>query len=429
MDAVLELAADVVPKNQLWPDKRRAEAQRLVNWLLAQKVPGGWPVGQDFDVALIELAESSTQPLSRTAIWRLVDALSKTDDQTGKTIEELERLWSAGRNAPPVQALEWRFWLPLELDPREPIQLPVVVTMLDTTFTLAAGTDVRSQLAEELGKLPEYRGLENRSVRAPTFITFTGRGDHWLSAWRTAEPAWDAYRGLAAFTFGRGQYRLFGHGPRSVVLHPEWMLSRADSVPLQFHPFAVDYDPNRRMSGEVAISPEKMQRFTERAVPFAAQPPENSTLAVLATCFRLWAQAMDTGQDHSCFLGLWQLAEAITVAEEKGGKTKCVAGRMGMFLNFAPVGGNRTLHYLARRRNKMVHEGILAMEPEDLNLIQFACESALGWLLATHAKLPTQFHLREFYRCYSLGDSQVAAIAETVARLQESREIMKKSPR
>lgn len=87
------------------------------------------------------------------------------------------------------------------------------------------------------------------------------------------------------------------------------------------------------------------------------------------------------------------------------------------------------MHYLARRRNKMVHEGILAMEPEDLNLIQFACERALGWLLATHTKLPTQFHLREFYRCYSLGDTQLAAIAETVSRLQESREIVKKQPR
>jgi len=418
-----------VSEHRLWPDKRRAEAQRLLDWLLAQKVPGGWPPGQDFDVALIELAESSTQRLSRTDIWRLVDALSKTDDQTGKTIEELEQLWSASRNAPPVKAPEWRFWLPLELDPREHIQLPVVLTMLDTTFTLASGSEIRSKLGGELGKLPEYRALDNRSVWAPTFLTFTGSGDHWLSAWRTAEPAWDAYRGLAAFTFGRGQYRLFGQGPRSVVLHPEWMLSRADSVPLQFHPFAVDYDPNRRMTGDVAISPEKMQRFTERAASFAAQPAKNSTLAVLATCFRLWAQAMDTGQDHSCFLGLWQLAEAITVAEEKGGKTDCVVARMGMFVNFAPVGGSRTLRYLARRRNKMVHEGILAMEAEDLNLIQFACEGALGWLLATHAKLPTQVHLREFYRCYSLGDSQLAAIAETVARLQESREIMKKSPR
>jgi len=89
MDAVLELAATSVSEHRLWPDKRRGDAQRLLDWLLGQNVLGGWPPGQDFDVALIELVESSTQQLSRTDIWRLVDALSKTDDRTFEGLEPL----------------------------------------------------------------------------------------------------------------------------------------------------------------------------------------------------------------------------------------------------------------------------------------------------------------------------------------------------
>src|SRR2546430_11866094 len=97
-------------EGRLWSDNGRAEAQRLLDWLLAAKLPGGWPVGQDFDVPLIELAESASPRLSRTEMWRLVDALSKSGE---KSIHALERLRSAGRDAPPIQAREWRFWLPL----------------------------------------------------------------------------------------------------------------------------------------------------------------------------------------------------------------------------------------------------------------------------------------------------------------------------
>src|SRR5947208_9201019 len=135
-------------EGRLWNDNRRAEAQRLIDWLLAAKQPGGWPVGQDVDVTLIELAESASPRLSRTEMWRLVDALSKNGE---KSVDDLERRWSAGRGAPPVQAREWHFWLPLEIAPRESVQLPLSITMLATAFTLESGHSVRSQLAADLG--------------------------------------------------------------------------------------------------------------------------------------------------------------------------------------------------------------------------------------------------------------------------------------
>ena len=403
---------------RLWSDKRRAEAQRLIDWLLAAKQPGGWPVGQDFDVPLIELAESALPRLSRTEMWPLLDALSKSE---AKSIDALERLWSADRGAPPVRAREWRFWLPLELAPQPPVQLPLSFTMLGTAFMLESGNGVRSQLAADLGKLHEYQNRHDRTPFTPTFVSFSGRGEHWSEAWRGAEPAWDAYRGLAAFIFGRGKFRVVGGGPRSEVLHPAWMLARTEGVPLQFVLFDLDYDPSRRLGCDVRISHEMMNSFQEFAVLIAEQPPRGSTLGIVADCLRLYAQAMDSGQDYSCFLGLWQLAEALTVAEEDGGKTDRVAARLSMFMAFPPVGASRTLEYLSRRRNKMVHEGILAMDLADLNLIQFACERALGWLLNQCNNLPTRLHLREFYRCHSRGDNELTAIAETVALIREDR--------
>ena len=77
----------------------------------------------------------------------------------------------------------------------------------------------------------------------------------------------------------------------------------------------------------------------------------------------------------------------------------------------------------------MVHRGILAMELEDLNLLQFACERALAWLLNQHNKLPTRLHLREFYQCHSRGDAELTAGAETVALIQQSRLVEKQKPR
>jgi hypothetical protein len=407
-------------EGRLWSDGRRAEAQRLIDFLLTQKVPGGWPAGQDFDVPLMALAESTRRKLSRTEIWRLLDALAKSEGE--KSVDALEALWSTAHRAPPVETPEWRFWLPLELAPYPPEQLPLSITMLGLAFMIESGESVRSQLAEGLGKLHEYHNRKDRSRFTPTFVRFTSHGAHWADAWKSAEPAWDAFRGLAAFVFGRGKYRIMGAGPRSVVLHPEWVLSRTDGKPLHFIAFNLDYDPSRRMGGEVAITQKKMRSFQEFAVPLANKPERGSTLSVVADCLRLYAIAMDSGQDYTCFLGLWQLAEAITVAEEDGGETKRVVARLSMFLRFPPEGAGRAaLQYLSRRRNKMVHEGILAMENEDLNIIQFASERALEWLLIQGQKLPTRLHLREFYRCHSLSEGQLTAAAETAALLLEER--------
>src|SRR5258708_5393331 len=118
---------------RLWSDRHRAEAQRLLDWLLAAKLPTGWPVGQHFDVPLIELAESASPRLEKAEVWRLLDALTKSAE---KSIDALERLWSADHDAPSIPACEWRFWLPLELAPQPPVQLPLSFTMLGTAFTL-----------------------------------------------------------------------------------------------------------------------------------------------------------------------------------------------------------------------------------------------------------------------------------------------------
>src|SRR6266511_3127031 len=405
-----------MPDGRLWSASRRAEAQRLIDFLLAAKVPGGWPAGQDFDVPLLALAETTLPKLSRTEMWRLLDRLSKSGEAS---VDALEVLWIAGRRAPPVQTPEWRVWLPLELAPHPPEQLPLAITMLGTGFALERGESVRSQLAEDLGKLHDYK---DRSHFTPTFVTFRSRGAHWTDAWKVAEPAWDAFRGLGAFVFGRGKFRIMGEGPRSAVLHPAWMLTRTEGKSLQFVPFDLDYDPSRRMGGDVAITQEMMQSFQEEAVPLSGQPSRGSTLGVMADCLRLYAQAMDSGQHHSCFLGLWQLAEAITVAEEDGGKTERVVARLSMFIRFPPVGAGSALTYISRKRNRMVHHGVLAMEMEDLNVLQLACERALAWLLIQGQKLPTRLHLREFYRCHSLSEAQLTATAETAALLLEERQ-------
>src|SRR5260370_31157303 len=124
----------------------------------------------------------------------------------------LERLWSADRGAPPIRAREWRFWLPLEIAPQPPVQLPLSITMLGTAFTLEGGNSVRSQLAADLGKLHDYYDRRDRTPFVPSFVNFAGRGEHWSEAWKGAEPAWDAYRGLEGFRFGRRKFRLVGRG-------------------------------------------------------------------------------------------------------------------------------------------------------------------------------------------------------------------------
>ncbi|HTF40441.1 MAG TPA: hypothetical protein VK754_07600, partial [Propionibacteriaceae bacterium] len=259
---------------RLWRDGHREAAQELIDWLLATKLPNGWPVGPDFDVPLIEFAESATPKLSRTEAWRLLDLLSKAGE---KSLDDFERLWNAGQGAENAER-EWQFWLPLGLSLPH-AETALAFTLLGTRFAVEPSSAVLSSLADDLKKQPEFRYYERDHAMPTMFVTFAARGEGWRGAWQVAGGAWDAFRGLAEFAFGRGQLRLLGEGPRARILHPSWLLARAPGEVIQCGQFSFDYEPERLPTGDFRVTQAKVDHFQKLAEPLKEDPPKGSTLS------------------------------------------------------------------------------------------------------------------------------------------------------
>jgi hypothetical protein len=413
---------------RLWSNGNRQQAQKIMQWLLAARVPAtpeqaaGWPVDLGFDVALIELAESASPKLSKDEAWRLLDELSKTG---GTSLDDFERLWSAGRGVTKASARKWRFWLPLQVAPGPGVRMPLAVSIFGTRFTLNTATPILNSLSKQLKKELRYRyhvsGHPDQH-NPTTLVSFVAKGEEWRNAWDAGSAAWDTFRGLAEFAFGRGQLRIMGEGPRARFLHPGWLLARAVGQPLQFGEFVLDYQPRPRLGGDFTMTDEKVQRFRKLAAALRKESPKGSTLGIVADGLRLYAQAMDAGQPHGCLLGLWQLAEAVTLAEDSRGKTQKVVARLRLFTErWAPVGAARTLARLGAKRIALVHHGLHHIDEEEVNILLVVCESVLGWLMRVWKKLPTKLHLREFYRCVTRGDTELDAVTQSVAYIRAHR--------
>lgn len=148
---------------------------------------------------------------------------------------------------------------------------------------------------------------------------------------------------------------------------------------------------------------------------------KNSIKRLIADCFRLYGQAMDTIHDYQTFLSFWQLAERIACSETSGGKTEVVVKRLNSF-NDKLLPGSRckhSLNLLAKKRNNIVHRGIHHIEEDDLNVIKLNCESSLHWLIHRYDQIKTEDHLKAYYQLRDLSSSDLEREARTTDIIKE----------
>ena len=122
---------------------------------------------------------------------------------------------------------------------------------------------------------------------------------------------------------------------------------------------------------------------------------------------------MDAGFHHRCLLGLWQLAEALTLARSFGGQTDKVVDHLAWHLQRVDLKGSGlqwTLKRIAEKRNEIVHRGIQEADLHDLNFLKLACELALIWLISQRDSLPTAASVEEFYRLRSANQQKLQAM-------------------
>lgn len=422
---------------QLWPSKNRANAQAIVDWLLKTRNNNGWLVSPKLDIALQELTYAADQKhrLTEGLASRILGEMY-TDDE--RTLEEFEARFSRYRSElhrrKNTESLKWRFYIPFPVRIHPDLQSRIQVKVIDTEFRLISFATLRRQvgahLAQDIRSLRVVRFfLINRDTTSPSdlprqFLTVHSNGLEWNEAWTQIEPAFDAFRGLLELTIGLGRWNWSSHEkPRRKIPHPLWMVAvneRNEHEPIRFS--APAYNEPRLYE----LTNSDYVAFKKNASIFKEESTDNHSLySLLIDCLRLYAQAVDAEYRHSCLLGLWQLAEAITQAQTVSGKTEVVVNRLswlGEQLDLVASGYFLTLSSLATKRNDIVHRGLHDVSDRDINTLKLACERALLWLIQHREDLPTKMHLDRYYRLREVGNAHIEVFSDTLKFIQKERQ-------
>lgn len=201
------------------------------------------------------------------------------------------------------------------------------------------------------------------------------------------------------------------------------MVIKACGHPLEGDRFVTEQRTPRL---NVTLADKHLKLIQHLAPRFSRQPPPDSTTALIIDAFRLYAQAMDERFDHASFLGLWQLAETLTLSDMAGGRTETVCRRLawhGTRLKLPGSGFRHLLEYYAERRNDMVHHGIRDVGDDEVNFVKLICELVLGWLINESRHLRTKHHLAAFYQLMTSGDTVIEGFrgaANYIARSRKS---------
>jgi hypothetical protein len=242
-------------------------------------------------------------------------------------------------------------------------------------------------------------------------------------AWNSIAPAFDLFRGTIEYLFDRGRARLFTtrQQPRSHVPHPV-IVAAVSGADYDAHRF--DIAPHN--PAQLALlTPEHVSILQEVSSMLATPASESSTVSLIADGLRLYVQALDASANHTCFVALWQLAEATTCSTDLRGASDEVAKRLIWHTerwNLPGTGLRETIAELAKKRNDIVHKGIQPVSEDEINTLKYLCETTIEWLFSARTKLPTRSHVRSLYRMRTLPDAELRAEQEVAGFLRERRQ-------
>lgn len=405
---------------ELWEGTKRANAQKLIDWLLSGRKDGNWPLDWVNMVAFAELGSSTTHAgLTESVIMQVLNEMSQNNK---KAVGEFETIFEQRLKTNKLEANKqvgrWRFLIPIEVTLGSGTARRSQINILGREFTFLSLASVERQLDKKnrkaLRDIANIKShIENKIEHPPkVFLSVSTQASSWKQGWMDIAPAFDALRGLIELSLDFYGLHITSRGKsaRRKLPHPLWMIILKKDTPSEWVYFLTDEDSAAKAFD---LTSTRLTGIKKNAKILEREPKSHSTLSLIADCLRLYSQAMDARFRHLCFLGFWQLAEAITHSETVGGNTNKVVARLawhGIEIGLKGSGYKETLTALGKKRNDIVHRGIHEIEDDDINILKLACEAALDWLFRTHKSLPTVAHIEQYYRLRELNQTDIEAI-------------------
>jgi hypothetical protein len=372
------------------------------------------------DLALRELGLSAVPTLAVVEVMRTLRQLTDLglDTDLVSVFETSHARLRAEARGTATQETTWTFYWPLKVRLADSITGRSAVTVLGTSFRFCRTPAVARALSArqlEPASLALLLQTSDRVDLPPVFLVASKKASNPDEAWRRLIRAFDTIRGLMEYGLGFGRMQIsFGKpSPRSRVPHPDWVLIKNPAQPLQGWLFVTE----ARDDGPFTFEGRHLDGIRRLAKEFRKSPHEGSTLALIADALRLYAQAMEARHQPDTFLGLWQLAERITLADASQGRTQEVCARLAWLVsdfNIPGFGLSHVLDDFAKMRNDIVHRGDRGeLDDEDVNLLKRITEHGLLWLIRQHRRLPNRVNLEVLYQLRNASTAAIHAHTRT----------------
>lgn len=391
---------------ELWTKQNRQTASALIKALLAARTADGWTASHGTYIHFQALAGSITDSPGQHAMRDVAQALKFVPHcNTCDQVTAMERSLSAWTNhaARERQAgsKTWLFALPAYVEPAIE-KLPKSWQVQGVNLTLLSRENRSTAV-------PPLEGIQISVLPAsdaPCFLVAAGSGAVFATAWEDAiAPQVEILRAGIEFAAGFFTTHLNFGGSllgRRYLRLPEVGYVSDDGIKWEEHRLRERFPRVGDEPDTLPLTAKRLGFLDELANAVSANAQARGMGALIGDLLRLYGLAIDQVTHYTFLLHLWQFVERLVLSEDVGGRTGDVAKRFALVLKSADTGLEHALPVVQRvadLRNDIVHRGRHEVVDEMLpNVFGWLCQSSLLWLMRCRGDLPTEQHLRMFFR-------------------------------
>ncbi|KUO58452.1 hypothetical protein APF79_05980 [bacterium BRH_c32] len=412
---------------KLWKENNITELQNLLDYILSiWQENGGYSFTAKNTFAYHEfLCSIKSKEYDHLSAHK---AITEMKSASKNTLEDYCKIYNRNRKETPQKKAvqnKFIFYIPIEAEFDSAINYPISITLIGNKFQFIKNIPYSQKILNQLPiRLFEYQGNVNEHITdtRKIFLSIVGYGKDWDEAWDNITLSFDVFRGIIEFSFTFRGFQMSSQSqPRSKIPHPKWVIIRDHKNEFDGTTFNVqDY----KIVTNFKFTPKHIKVMKRNIRVLKSKPIHNSSKQLLVSCMRLYSDAMDGYYRYNQFLGLWNIAEAICLSEEYGGKSETVSKRLAWFgrdIGLVASGYSNILDSLSSKRNDLVHKGISEIDDEDINHLKFAIDTALLWLYKSTKKFKTVRHLLHYYRFKDINKIELTAIDETIRIINKER--------
>lgn len=290
-------------------------------------------------------------------------------------------------------------------------------TFLDSKFHFFLTKDLSNKYSETQFELLQTK--KKFSAKQQWTIMIESYGNIFFDAYTNNEDKIECLKGIIDFSLSFGQWKFFIDNCNMAQIDtPESVYGISDDVYKYLnHTYPTSKNQNFQLEGQAD------KNFNFISSKFQTKPKEGSILALLANCFKLYANAVETNNIQYRFLTFWQIAEELALSNNFKGSTMKVLSRIMHLIEKKNSQGVTSmipiLESLPNKRNDLVHRGHQDFDDLEINCLKQVVEWCIIWLLHRLEDISTIQHLEIYYNYKDKGNVEIQNIKDIMEFLSK----------